>query len=93
VKKLNSAGFNTKLNPDTQIIQVISVLGSRMEKMWRIAANILNKQWGQPTRGGPQGRVLEGELTTPHKKRKQFAECYIEPRAESCEHGKEFLVP
>jgi len=40
-----------------------------MEKrppIWRVVANILNKQSGQRTRGGPPAWVLGEVLTTPH---------------------------
>jgi hypothetical protein len=33
--------------------------------IWRVAANILNKQSGEPTRGGPPGRGLGKLPTTP----------------------------
>jgi hypothetical protein len=37
-------------------------------QIWRVAANILNKQSRQPTRGGPSAWGLGVGLTTPHRK-------------------------
>ena len=37
--------------------------------MWRGAANILNKQSRQPTRGGPPAWGLSEVLTTPRRKK------------------------
>jgi len=36
--------------------------------IWRVAANILNKSPGQPTRGGPPAWGMGKLLTTPHHK-------------------------
>jgi hypothetical protein len=36
-------------------------------QIWRVAANILNKRRGQPTRGGPPAWGLGVGLTTHHK--------------------------
>jgi hypothetical protein len=48
-----------------------SVLWLRMGErppIWRVAANILNKQSGQPTMGGTPAWGLGVVLTTPHRK-------------------------
>jgi hypothetical protein len=37
-------------------------------QIWRVAADILNKYFGQPTRGGPPVWGLGVGLTTPHRK-------------------------
>jgi hypothetical protein len=45
------------------------VVRLRMEErplIWRVAANVLRKQSGQPTRGVPPAWVLSEVLTTPH---------------------------
>jgi glycine cleavage system aminomethyltransferase T len=39
--------------------------GADSLQIWKVAANILNKQ-SQPTRGGPPAWRLGKELTTPH---------------------------
>jgi hypothetical protein len=39
-------------------------------EIWKVATNILNKQSGQPTRGGPPAWGLGVRLTTPHRKKK-----------------------
>ena len=47
------------------------VLRLRLEErppVWRVAANIVNKSCGQPTRGGPPAWGLGELLTTPHRK-------------------------
>ena len=41
--------------------------------IWRVAANILNKQSRTPARGGPQNWELGETLTTPHR---QNLSCY-----------------
>jgi hypothetical protein len=42
-------------------------------QIWRVAANILNKQSRQPTRDGPPAWGLSVGLTTPHRKKRA---CY-----------------
>jgi hypothetical protein len=47
------------------------VLRLRMEKrspLWRVAANMLNKQSGQPTRSSPPAWEFGEVLSTPHRK-------------------------
>jgi hypothetical protein len=38
-------------------------------KVWRVAANILNKSRGEPTKSGPPAWGLGVGLTTPHRKK------------------------
>jgi hypothetical protein len=38
-------------------------------QIWKVAANIINKQSEQPTRSGPLGSGLGKELRTPHHKK------------------------
>jgi hypothetical protein len=52
--------------------------------VWRVAANILNKSRGQPTRGGPPAWGLGVGLTTPHRKKQA---CY-ETKHEASELGR-----
>jgi hypothetical protein len=65
--------------------------GGNDHQMWRVAANILNKQSRRPTRGGPSAWVRGEGLTSPHRQR---ATCYEMLRRTSeltcsCEHGNE----
>jgi hypothetical protein len=39
-------------------------------QVWRVAANVLNKQLRQPTRGGHPAWWLGVGLTSPHRKKK-----------------------
>jgi hypothetical protein len=43
--------------------------------IWRIAANILNKQSRKPTRGGPPAWGL-GDVLTSHRKNVSFYEMF-----------------
>ena len=59
------------------VTRACSVLRLRMEErtpIWRVAANILNKQRGQQTRGGPPAWRLGEVLITPHSKN---VSCYV----------------
>jgi hypothetical protein len=52
-------------------------------QIWRVAANILNKQWRTADRGGPPAWGLGGGLTTPHKN----FNCYEIYHRASGQHG------
>jgi hypothetical protein len=45
-------------------------------RIWRVAANTLNKQSREPTRGDPPAWVLGEVLTTPHRKKLPRYEAY-----------------
>jgi hypothetical protein len=50
-------------------------------QFWRVAANILNKQSRQPTRGGPPAWGLGVGQTIPHRKNKLVSKILKEPRS------------
>jgi len=59
--------------------------------VWMVAANILNKQYEHPTRGGPPAWGL-GEGLTTHRKKQRVMKCYAGHRSVcSCKHGNEPL--
>jgi hypothetical protein len=47
--------------------------GGNTLQVWRVAANILNKQSRTPDKGGPPAWGLGVGLTTPHRKK---SPCY-----------------
>jgi hypothetical protein len=46
----------------------LTILGEEVLRVWRVAANILNKQSRQPTKCDPLALGLGVGLTTPHRK-------------------------
>jgi hypothetical protein len=54
--------------------------GGNTLQVWRVAANILNKRRGQPTRGGPRAWGLGVGLTTPRRKNKLVTKPNMKPR-------------
>ena len=48
--------------------------------IWKVAANVLNKQSGRHTRIGPPAGGLGEVLTTPHRKKYHVTKCLQEPR-------------
>jgi hypothetical protein len=57
-------------------------------KIWRVAANILNKQSRQPTMGDPPAWDLGVRLTAHHHKNNFVTKCYKGPLHSSDTGGK-----
>jgi hypothetical protein len=60
--------FNNKWVPVNTARRVLRLRMEERPPIWRVAANILNKQFRRPTRGGPPDWWLGEVLISPYRK-------------------------